>query len=211
MWYWCKYNSILVLLDWNILHHIRNPLCLISVTYFLYVAVICYWRCGTTYLWNEGCSWISWTFKMGAIFYPETSVRGYYSTLRNIPEQHRCFLRWKSEIIFSYRYRIETIKDIVKQLTYFYFGCFFTRHPLVDQGILINEVTNHTQRNTTVCKTSLDEWSASRKDNTDSTDNIQISTFPMEFDPTIPADLALKPRGYRDRHIVTLHSAMIFH
>ena len=31
---------------------------------------------------------ISWLFKMGPIGCPETSVRSYHYTLRNIPEEH---------------------------------------------------------------------------------------------------------------------------
>jgi hypothetical protein len=33
--------------------------------------------------------WISWSFKMGPIRCPETSVKWYHSTLRNITEEHR--------------------------------------------------------------------------------------------------------------------------
>jgi hypothetical protein len=34
---------------------------------------------------------------------------------------------------------------------------------------------------------------------------------PMEFKPTISTDLRRTPRGYWDRHVVSLHSAIIFH
>jgi hypothetical protein len=34
-------------------------------------------------------SWTSWPFKMGPIRCPETSVKSYHTTIRNIPEEHR--------------------------------------------------------------------------------------------------------------------------
>ena len=38
---------------------------------------------------NSNLCWISWLLKMGPIGCPETSVRNYHSTLRNIPEERR--------------------------------------------------------------------------------------------------------------------------
>jgi hypothetical protein len=49
---------------------------------------------------QEGLSsWISWFLKMGLIGCPETSVRNYHYTLRNIPEERRseklsCLLKY---------------------------------------------------------------------------------------------------------------------
>jgi hypothetical protein len=43
----------------------------------------------------------SWTLKIGPIFCPETSVKGYHLTLRNMPEErrsHTCTSRRKREI-----------------------------------------------------------------------------------------------------------------
>jgi hypothetical protein len=47
--------------------------------------VILYRRFETTYR----SSWTSWPLKVGPICCPETSVKGYYSTLNNIPEEGR--------------------------------------------------------------------------------------------------------------------------
>ena len=58
-------------------------------------------------------------------------------------------------------------------------------------GLLIHEVfLDHTQRRTTVCRTPLDEWSASHRDlylTTHNTHNRQISMPPLGFEPTISA------------------------
>jgi hypothetical protein len=36
--------------------------------------------------------WASWPSEMGQIGCPETSVHNYHSTLRDIPEEHKCFM-----------------------------------------------------------------------------------------------------------------------
>ena len=53
--------------------------------------VIVYRRFGTTYRSHiqGSTSWTSWPLKMGPIRRPETSVKDYHSTLRNIPEERR--------------------------------------------------------------------------------------------------------------------------
>ena len=50
---------------------------------------------------------------------------------------------------------------------------------------------DHTQRRTTFGRTTLDEWSARRRDlylTTHDTHNRQISMPPVGFEPTIPED-----------------------
>ena len=52
---------------------------------------------------------------------------------------------------------------------------------------------DHTQRRTTVSRTSLDEWSALRRDlylTTHDTHNRQISMPPVGFEPTISYDIS---------------------
>jgi len=55
---------------------------------------------------QEGLSfWISWPLKMGPIGCPETSVRNYHYTLRNIPEERRseklsCLLKYSISLRF---------------------------------------------------------------------------------------------------------------
>jgi hypothetical protein len=53
--------------------------------------VIPYSRFRTTYRSSEAgvLHWTSWPLKMGPIRCPETSVKGYHSTLRNTPEERR--------------------------------------------------------------------------------------------------------------------------
>jgi len=64
---------------------------------------------------------------------------------------------------------------------------------------------DHTQRRTTIGRTPLDEWSASRRDlylTTHNTHNRQTSMPPAGFEPTISAgeaaDLRLRPRSHWD-------------
>ena len=58
------------------------------------------------------------------------------------------------------------------------------------QGLLIYEVSNHTQRRATFGRTPMNEWSARRRDlylTTHNTHNRQISMPPVRFDPTVSA------------------------
>ena len=71
---------------------------------------------------------------------------------------------------------------------------------------------DHTQRLTTVSRTSLDEWSARRSDfylTTHNTHNRKTSTFPAGFGPTIstgerPQYLRLRPSSHWDRLVILL-------
>jgi hypothetical protein len=61
---------------------------------------------------------------------------------------------------------------------------------------------DHTQRNTTVGRTPLDEWSARRRDlylTTHNTHNRQTFMPPEGFEPTMSADGRPQTRGYWDR------------
>jgi len=68
---------------------------------------------------------------------------------------------------------------------------------------------DHTQRRTTVVRTSLEEWSARRRDlylTTHNTDNRKTSMYPVGFEPhnlntRAAADLRLWPRGHWDRQL----------
>ena len=73
-------------------------------------------------------------------------------------------------------------------------SCFFfpvALRPNAGHGLFILEVfLDHTQRRTTVGRTSLDEWSARRRDlylTTQNTHNRQTSMPPGGFEPTISA------------------------
>jgi hypothetical protein len=60
---------------------------------------------------------------------------------------------------------------------------------------------DHTQRHTKFGGTPLDEWSTRRGDvclTTHNTNMRETSMPPAEFEPTISADLRLRPRGHRD-------------
>jgi len=70
----------------------------------------------------------------------------------------------------------------------FFFWC---QQPLLGQGLIIHEVSNHTQRHTTVGMTPPDEWSARRRDlylTTHNTYNRGTSSPPVGFEPTIPVE-----------------------
>ena len=62
--------------------------------------------------------------------------------------------------------------------------------PNAGQGLLILEISRSHKRRTTVGKTSLDEWSARRRDlylTTHNTHNRQTSMPPVGFEPTLSA------------------------
>jgi hypothetical protein len=80
---------------WNQGH--SDEICALLGYYAAWV-VILYRRFGTTYRSHlqksespriKLSSWTSWPLRMGPICCPETSVKSYHSTLRNIPEEHR--------------------------------------------------------------------------------------------------------------------------
>jgi hypothetical protein len=113
--------------------------------------------------------------------------------------------------MFSFRKSKKSLVIIIACLTTSYYTCFIylfiwcNSHP-VGQGLFI---LDHTQRRTTVGRTSLDVWLAHRRDlyvTTYNTDNRQTSMPPVGFEPTISAaaDLRLKPRGHWDRQFTRL-------
>ena len=73
---------------------------------------------------------------------------------------------------------------------------------------------DHTQRRTTVGRTSLDEWSAPRRDlylTTHNTHSRQTSMPPggirtHDLSRRAAVDLRLRPRGHWDRHFKILHT-----
>jgi len=77
---------------------------------------------------------------------------------------------------------------------------------LIDVWLLVDEVSIHTQRRTTVERTPLDEWSAWRRDlylTTHNTHNRQTSMPSVGFEPTIsagerPQTYVLRPREHWD-------------
>jgi len=79
--------------------------------------------------------------------------------------------------------------------------------PLVDHGLLIiGTLLSHSVWHTTLSRTSLEEWSAHRRDlylNTHSNHKRQTSVPPPGFEPRNPrkqaaADPHLRPCGHRD-------------
>ena len=79
----------------------------------------------------------------------------------------------------------------------FFLSFFWRDSPLLGHGLLIHEVSEQTQRRTTVGRTPLGEWSARRGDlylTTHNTHNRQTSMPPVGFEPTISA--AKRPQKY---------------
>jgi len=81
--------------------------------------------------------------------------------------------------------------------------------PPVGQGLLIHEVSNHTQRRITAGRTPLDEWSARRRDLNLTTHNTQktgihapVGIRTHNLSKRAAADLRLRPRGHWDRPAV---------
>jgi len=72
------------------------------------------------------------------------------------------------------------------------------QQPLVGQGLLIIEVSRSHSRRTTVSKTSLDTWSARRKNylTTHNTQKRQISMLSAGFEPAIPASERLQTHAF---------------
>jgi len=95
-----------------------------------------------------------------------------------------------------------------------YLLVFGARAP-VGQGLLIHEVSrSQTTTHDTWYEFSGRVISPLQRPlpyNIHKTHSWQTSTPPVWFEPTISAELRLKPRGHWDRHIVTLHSAIIIY
>ena len=80
--------------------------------------------------------------------------------------------------------------DINFSFCLFFFLSFGVTAPPWGRASSLTRFLDHTQRRTTVGKTSLDEWSARRRDlylTTHSTHNRQTSMTPVVFEPTISA------------------------
>jgi len=86
---------------------------------------------------------------------------------------------------------------------YFFFWCCGPTRGMASSFLTF---VDHTQRRTTVGRTTLDEWSARRRDVclTHNTNMREISMPPAEIEPRISADLCLRPRGHRDRRICNI-------
>jgi hypothetical protein len=88
------------------------------------------------------------------------------------------------------------------------FVCFRRNSPQWAMASSFTTFLDHTQRRTAEGRTSLEEWSARRKDlylTTHNTHNRQTSMPPVGFESYNPskreaADLRLIPRGHWDRH-----------
>jgi hypothetical protein len=87
---------------------------------------------------------------------------------------------------------------------YYTFVCLFlAQQPPVSQDILIFKFLDHTQRHTTVGRTSLDEWSARRRDlyltvqHSKQTDSqAQAGIRNHNLSKRAAADARLRPRGH---------------
>jgi len=88
------------------------------------------------------------------------------------------------------------VRCLICRLSFFFFAVAL--RPNAGHGLLILDVSrSHIQRRTAVGRTSLDEWSALRRDlylTTHNTHNRQTSMPPVGFEPTISA--SERPQTY---------------
>ena len=123
--------------------------------------------------------------------------------------------------IYHSHYTLENPQSSFYHSMLFSVHCLFAFGAKAPQWARASSITrfpDHTQRRTTIGKTPLDEWSASRRDlyfTTHNTHNRQTSVPPVGFEPTIisrqaAADLRLRPRGHWNR-IGALYRTLIPH